>query len=155
MQARLILDTEEKRSRALQMGVTDPNKKYDMTDLARGDVIVAATGVTDGALIKGVHFSKDVIHHRDRGLSLRHRHRPPHLRRASRAVEVPSRLVVYNVTIWMAGLARPFSFRIPPTLIPRSLRSRRLEGASRTLGPNSKRRLQRLLRMRALIGKTG
>jgi fructose-1,6-bisphosphatase/sedoheptulose 1,7-bisphosphatase-like protein len=31
------------------------------TDLARGDVIVAATGVTDGALIKGVHFSKDVI----------------------------------------------------------------------------------------------
>ena len=61
MQGRLILDTEEKRSRALQMGVTDPNRKYDMTDLARGDVIVAATGVTDGALIKGVHFGKDVI----------------------------------------------------------------------------------------------
>jgi fructose-1,6-bisphosphatase II / sedoheptulose-1,7-bisphosphatase len=61
MQARLILDTEEKRSRALQMGVTDPNKKYDMTDLARGDVIVAATGVTDSALTRGVHFGKDVI----------------------------------------------------------------------------------------------
>src|SRR5215217_7259983 len=61
MQARLILDTEEKRSRALQMGVTDPSKKYDMTDLARGDVIVAATGVTDGALLKGVRFTKDVI----------------------------------------------------------------------------------------------
>lgn len=61
MQGRLILDTEEKRSRAFQMGVTDPNKKYDVTDLARGDVIVAATGVTDGGLLKGVHFGKDVI----------------------------------------------------------------------------------------------
>jgi fructose-1,6-bisphosphatase II / sedoheptulose-1,7-bisphosphatase len=61
MQARLILDTEEKRSRALQMGVTDPSKKYDMTDLARGDVIVAATGVTDSALTRGVHFGKEVI----------------------------------------------------------------------------------------------
>src|ERR671921_2899009 len=58
MQARLILDTEEKRSRALQMGVTDPNKRYDMADLARGDVIVAATGVTDSALTRGVHFGK-------------------------------------------------------------------------------------------------
>ena len=61
MQGRLILDTEEMRSRAFQMGVTDPNRKYDMTDLARGDVIVAATGVTDGALIKGVNFGRDVI----------------------------------------------------------------------------------------------
>ena len=61
MQGRLILDTEEKRTRAASMGVKDPNKKYDMTDLARGDVIVAATGVTDGALLKGVQFGKDVI----------------------------------------------------------------------------------------------
>ena len=58
MQGRLILDTEENRARALQMGVTDPNRKYDMTDLARGDVIVAATGVTDGALLKGVKFGE-------------------------------------------------------------------------------------------------
>src|SRR5918995_910194 len=61
MQGRLILDTEEKRSRAATMGVTDPNRKYDMTDLARSDVIVAATGVTDGALLKGVKFGKEVI----------------------------------------------------------------------------------------------
>src|ERR671926_246546 len=61
MQARLILDTEEKRSRAATMGVTDPNRKYDMTEMARGDVIVAATGVTDGALLKGVKFGKEVI----------------------------------------------------------------------------------------------
>lgn len=61
MQTRLILDTEEKRERALKMGVTDPNRKYDMKDMASGDVIVAATGVTDGALLQGVRFGKEVI----------------------------------------------------------------------------------------------
>ncbi len=61
MQGRLILDTAEKRLRALQMGVTDPTKKYDMRELAAGDVVVAATGVTDGALLQGVRFLHDVI----------------------------------------------------------------------------------------------
>ena len=61
MQGRLILDTEEKRTRAADMGVKDPNRKYDMRDLASGDVVVAATGVTDGALLKGVRFGKEVI----------------------------------------------------------------------------------------------
>ena len=61
MQGRLILDTEEKRERSLQMGIKDPRKKYDMKELAAGDVIVCATGVTDGALLKGVRFGKEVI----------------------------------------------------------------------------------------------
>jgi fructose-1,6-bisphosphatase II / sedoheptulose-1,7-bisphosphatase len=61
MQGRLILDTEESRARALTMGVKDPNRKYDVTDLASGDVIVAATGVTDSALTMGVKFGRDVI----------------------------------------------------------------------------------------------
>jgi len=61
MQGRLILDTEEKRERAFGMGVTDPNRKYDVTELASGDVIVAATGVTDSALTAGVKFGPDVI----------------------------------------------------------------------------------------------
>jgi fructose-1,6-bisphosphatase II / sedoheptulose-1,7-bisphosphatase len=61
MQGRLILDTEEKRERAAKMGVTDPEKKYLVDELARGDVVVAATGVTDGALLSGVRFGKDVI----------------------------------------------------------------------------------------------
>jgi fructose-1,6-bisphosphatase II / sedoheptulose-1,7-bisphosphatase len=61
MQGRLILDTEEKRTRAAGMGVKDPEKKYDMTEMSSGDVIVAATGVTDGALLEGVRFGKDVI----------------------------------------------------------------------------------------------
>ena len=61
MQGRLILDTEEKRERSLKMGIKDPNKKYDMKELASGDVIVCATGVTDGALLKGVKFGPQVI----------------------------------------------------------------------------------------------
>jgi len=61
LQGRLILDTEAKRERALKMGIKDPHKKYAMTELASGDVIVCATGVTDGALLKGVKFGKDVI----------------------------------------------------------------------------------------------
>jgi fructose-1,6-bisphosphatase II / sedoheptulose-1,7-bisphosphatase len=61
MQGRLVLDTEEKRARAKEMGVADPDKKYDLTELARGDVVVAATGVTDGALVDGVRFGNGVI----------------------------------------------------------------------------------------------
>ncbi|MDP3545828.1 MAG: fructose-bisphosphatase class II family protein, partial [Phreatobacter sp.] len=61
MQARLILDTEAKVERARKMGVKDPNKKYEMQEMASGDVIVSATGVTDGALLKGVVFGPDLI----------------------------------------------------------------------------------------------
>ncbi|ACA17136.1 fructose-1,6-bisphosphatase, class II [Methylobacterium sp. 4-46] len=61
MQGRLILDTQEKRDRAAKMGVQDPNRRYDLEDLARGDVVVALTGVTDGALVKGVRFGREVV----------------------------------------------------------------------------------------------
>jgi fructose-1,6-bisphosphatase II / sedoheptulose-1,7-bisphosphatase len=61
MQGRLILDTEAKRERALKMGIKDPKKIYDMKELASGDVIVCATGVTDGALLKGVKFGADMV----------------------------------------------------------------------------------------------
>ncbi|RYE80906.1 MAG: fructose-bisphosphatase class II, partial [Hyphomicrobiales bacterium] len=61
MQARLMLDSEEKRERARRMGVTDPNRKYTVEDLASGDVLFAATGVTDGSLLKGVSLRKNSI----------------------------------------------------------------------------------------------
>ena len=62
MQGRLILDTPEKVARAATMGIKDPNKKYDLNELASGDVVVAATGVTDGGLLSGVRFDGNVIH---------------------------------------------------------------------------------------------
>jgi fructose-1,6-bisphosphatase II / sedoheptulose-1,7-bisphosphatase len=61
IQCRLVLDTEEKRERAAKMGVTDPRKKYAMEDMVRGDCLFSATGVTDGALLRGVKFGREVI----------------------------------------------------------------------------------------------
>jgi fructose-1,6-bisphosphatase II / sedoheptulose-1,7-bisphosphatase len=61
IQCRLVLDTEEKRARAAKMGVTDPRKKYAMEDMVRGDCLFSATGVTDGALLRGVKFGREVI----------------------------------------------------------------------------------------------
>jgi fructose-1,6-bisphosphatase II / sedoheptulose-1,7-bisphosphatase len=61
MQGRLVIDTEEKRKRAAAMGVTDFDRKYDMEAMASGDVVFAATGVTDGNLLSGVRFGKGEI----------------------------------------------------------------------------------------------
>ena len=61
MYTRLILDTEEKRARAKKMGVSDPKKIYTITDMVRGDCLIAATGVTTGNLLKGVKYDKGVV----------------------------------------------------------------------------------------------
>ena len=61
MQCRLVLDTEEKRARAAKMGIKDPRKKYGIKDMVRGDCVFAATGVTDGNMLRGVKFRKNVI----------------------------------------------------------------------------------------------
>ncbi|MCZ4288487.1 class II fructose-bisphosphatase [Hoeflea alexandrii] len=61
MQGRLQLNTEEKIARAAKMGISDPNKIYTMEEMARGDVLFAATGVTDGNLLQGVRFTRDAI----------------------------------------------------------------------------------------------
>lgn len=58
MQGKLILDTPEKHARAIEMGISDPNRIYDVTELAAGDVLVAATGVTDGTLLDGVKLRR-------------------------------------------------------------------------------------------------
>ena len=61
MQCRLILDSEEQRERARKMGVTDPRAISEIEDMAKGDCLFAATGVTDGSMLSGVKFRKDVI----------------------------------------------------------------------------------------------
>jgi fructose-1,6-bisphosphatase II / sedoheptulose-1,7-bisphosphatase len=61
MQGRLMLDTDEKRQRAQRMGISDPNRKYRTNELASGDVLFAATGVTDGSLLSGVRFRKNSV----------------------------------------------------------------------------------------------
>src|SRR5215204_428301 len=61
MQTRLVLDTEEKRARAAKMGIKDPRKKYNIEDMVKGDCLFAATGVTDGAMLRGVKFGQEII----------------------------------------------------------------------------------------------
>tara|TARA_Y100000591_G_scaffold328587_1_gene355369 strand:- start:375 stop:1316 length:942 start_codon:yes stop_codon:yes gene_type:complete len=53
IQGRLVLDKAEK-IRARKLGITDFNKKYNIEDMVKGDVIFCATGVTSGDLAKGV-----------------------------------------------------------------------------------------------------
>lgn len=53
-QGRLIFAEEEEKARAKRMGVTDLTKKYTLEELAKGDVMFAATGVTDGSMLRGV-----------------------------------------------------------------------------------------------------
>ncbi len=54
MQGRLRYRNEDERRRAEKMGVKDHAKIYKTEELAQGDVLFAATGVTDGAFLKGV-----------------------------------------------------------------------------------------------------
>jgi fructose-1,6-bisphosphatase II / sedoheptulose-1,7-bisphosphatase len=58
MQGRLIFREDAERKRAVLIGVKDFNKKYSLMELAKGDVIFAATGVTDGWYLQGVKYSK-------------------------------------------------------------------------------------------------
>jgi fructose-1,6-bisphosphatase class II len=60
--ARLVVDTPEHEQRCRAMGITDFKRIYRSNDLASGDnIIFAATGVTDGTLMKGVRFFGDGI----------------------------------------------------------------------------------------------
>ena len=59
---KLIYDSDESFKRAKNMGVLDKDKIYETNDLASGDVMFSATGVTDGTLLKGVRIKNDMAH---------------------------------------------------------------------------------------------
>lgn len=61
MQGRLTPLSEDERKRATAMGLTDFSPKYSIEEMARGDVIFAATGVTDGSLLGGVKFAGEQL----------------------------------------------------------------------------------------------
>jgi fructose-1,6-bisphosphatase II / sedoheptulose-1,7-bisphosphatase len=72
MQGRLVLRSDEERSRAVVSGITDFGRKYNVSDMAHGEVMFAATGVTSGAMLRGVRRTDEgaVTH----SLVLRSRH---------------------------------------------------------------------------------
>jgi len=53
-QGRLLFRNDDEKARAARWGVKDLSKKYSLTELASGNVMFAATGVTDGAMLRGV-----------------------------------------------------------------------------------------------------
>ncbi|HEV2560809.1 MAG TPA: class II fructose-bisphosphatase [Rhizomicrobium sp.] len=61
IQTRLVFKKDDERVRAAKLGITDFNKKYSLHDLASGDVIFSATGVTDGSMLSGVHMRDGYI----------------------------------------------------------------------------------------------
>lgn len=56
MQARLKFNNQDEIERANKLGIKDLNKRYSLLDLASGDSMFAATGVTDGSMLKGVRI---------------------------------------------------------------------------------------------------
>jgi fructose-1,6-bisphosphatase II / sedoheptulose-1,7-bisphosphatase len=54
MQGKLAFRNDDERARAERMGINDLQRIYDLHDLASGDVMFAATGVTDGTMLSGV-----------------------------------------------------------------------------------------------------
>jgi fructose-1,6-bisphosphatase II / sedoheptulose-1,7-bisphosphatase len=54
MQGRLVFRNDEERARARRLGIEKLDRKYTMIEMAAGDVIFAATGVTDGSMLRGV-----------------------------------------------------------------------------------------------------
>jgi fructose-1,6-bisphosphatase II / sedoheptulose-1,7-bisphosphatase len=64
MQGRLLFEDDAQVERARQMGVNDPKHKYTVTEMARGNVMFAATGVTSGAMLQGVRrFGRGAFTH--------------------------------------------------------------------------------------------
>jgi fructose-1,6-bisphosphatase II / sedoheptulose-1,7-bisphosphatase len=61
MQGRLVTSSDEQRARAVKMGIEDIDKKFSMEEMASGDVMFAATGVTDGSMLDGVKFDSGKV----------------------------------------------------------------------------------------------
>ncbi len=61
MQGRLVFRNDDERDRAQRCGITDFERKYTLDEMASGDVIFAATGVTDGNMLDGVKRERGAI----------------------------------------------------------------------------------------------
>ncbi|MEY4879003.1 MAG: fructose-bisphosphatase class, partial [Pseudomonadota bacterium] len=61
LQTRLVFRNDDERLRAAKWGITDLNRKYMLEDLARGDVVFSATGVTDGSMLDGVRLENGFV----------------------------------------------------------------------------------------------
>ncbi|HET6237200.1 MAG TPA: class II fructose-bisphosphatase [Acetobacteraceae bacterium] len=64
MQGRLMFEDDAQIARVKEMGHPDPRRKFTLEEMAKGDVMFAATGVTTGAMLRGVkRFGHGAITH--------------------------------------------------------------------------------------------
>jgi fructose-1,6-bisphosphatase II / sedoheptulose-1,7-bisphosphatase len=61
IQTRLVFRNDDERDRAARIGIKDFKRKYNTLDLASGDVMFAATGVTNGSMLEGIHKRGDFM----------------------------------------------------------------------------------------------
>jgi fructose-1,6-bisphosphatase II / sedoheptulose-1,7-bisphosphatase len=61
IQGKLLFRNDDEIARARRWGIDDLNRVYTLQDMAKGDCIFAATGVTDGSLLKGVHRGRNCV----------------------------------------------------------------------------------------------
>ena len=54
MQTRLVFQNKDQKNKAIELGIKDLDKKYNIEDMVKNDVIFCATGVTDGDLVNGI-----------------------------------------------------------------------------------------------------
>ncbi len=59
IQTRLVFRKDDERRRAEKLGITDFERKYSLMDMASGDVVFSATGVTDGSMLSGVKVDRE------------------------------------------------------------------------------------------------
>ena len=69
MQTRLVINNDDEKNRAEKIGIKDLEKKYNLNELAHGDIIFSATGVTEGTMVRGVR--SDSSHYITHSLVLR------------------------------------------------------------------------------------
>jgi fructose-1,6-bisphosphatase II / sedoheptulose-1,7-bisphosphatase len=61
MQGRLVTNDEGQKERAARMGIKDFSKKYEMEEMASGDVVLSVTGVTSGSMLSGIQQRGDEV----------------------------------------------------------------------------------------------
>ncbi len=62
MQGRLVFRNDDEKARAAKWGITDLHRTYNLEELAAGNVIFAASGVTDGSMLRGVRQVRNRVH---------------------------------------------------------------------------------------------
>ena len=73
-QGRFLFETDKDKTRAIQMGINDLSKKYELNEIVSGDSIFCATGITSGDLVSGIEIqgnefiSETLVTHKSLGL---------------------------------------------------------------------------------------